>query len=105
LQNAPHETVLYARAPIIEIPRLHPGDGRELVFERIDPPGERFAIKISEGLSDGGFYDLAKTNRILTPGAAYRASVGDYTIVFKIDANAKSSRAPNVSRLLRFQST
>jgi hypothetical protein len=105
LQNAPHETVLYARAPIIEIPRLHPGDSRELVFERIDPPGERFAVKISEGLYDGGFYDLAKTNRTLAPGATYRASVGDYKIIFKIDANAKSGRVPIVSRLLRFQSS
>jgi hypothetical protein len=105
LQNAPHETVLYARAPIIEIPRLHPGDSRELVFERIDPPGERFTIKISEGLNDGGFYDLAKTNRTLVPGATYRASVGDYKIIFKIDASAKSGRVPIVSRLLRFQSS
>ena len=105
LQNAPHQTVLYARSPVIEIPRLHPGDSRELVFERIDPPGERFAIRISQGLSHGGFYDLAKTNRILTPGATYRASIGDYQIIFKIDASAKSGREPIVSRLLRFQSS
>jgi hypothetical protein len=105
LQNAPHETVLYARAPMIEIPRLHPGDSRELVIERIDPPGERFAIKLGEGLSGGGFYDLAKSNRLLTPGATYRASIGDRKVIFKIDASAKSGRGPIVSRLLRFQSS
>jgi hypothetical protein len=105
LQNAPHETVLYARAPVVEIPRLHPGDSRELVFERIDPPGEHFAIKISKGLDDGGFYDLAKTNRNLTPGATYRASIGENKIIFKVDASAKSGAGPIVSRLLRFQSS
>jgi hypothetical protein len=105
LQNAPHEAILYARAPIVEIPRLHPGDSRELVFERIDPPGEHFAIKIGKGLDDGGFYDLAETNRFLTPGATYRATVGDYKIIFKIDASAKFGRGPIVSRLLRFQSS
>jgi hypothetical protein len=105
LQNAPHETVVYARAPIIEIPKLHPGDSRQLVLQRIDPPGERFAIKIGEGLHDGGFYDLAKTNRSLTPGATYSASLGDYKVIFKIDAGAKSGEGPIVSRLLRFQSS
>jgi hypothetical protein len=105
LQNAPHETVLYARAPVVEIPKLHPGDSAELVIERVDPPGEHFAIKIGEGLSGGGFYDLAKTNTLLTPGATYRASIGDHKVIFKIDASAKSDRGPIVSRLLRFQSS
>jgi hypothetical protein len=105
LQNASHEVTLYARAPMIEVPRLHPGDSRELVIERIDPPGEHFAIAIDERLSRGGFYDLAKTSRILTPGAIYRASIGENKIIFKIDASAKSGRGPIVSRLLRFQSS
>jgi hypothetical protein len=105
LQSASHEPVLFARAPMIEIPRLNPGDSRELVIERIDPAGEHFAIKLGENLSGGGFYDLAKTNRLLTPGATYRASIGDHKVVFKIDASAKSGRGPIVSRLLRFQSS
>jgi len=105
LQSASHEQTLFARAPMIEIPKLHPGDGRELVIERIDPPGEHFAIKIGEGLSGGGFYDLAKTGRLLTPGATYRASIGEHKVVFKIDASAKSGKGPIVSRLLRFQSS
>jgi hypothetical protein len=105
LQNAPHENVLYARAPIIEIPRLHPGDRPELVIERIDPPGEHFAIKIGESLYGGGFYDLAKTKRMLSPGATYSASIGENKIIFKIDASAKSGGGPIVSRLLRFQSS
>jgi hypothetical protein len=105
LQSAAHEQTLYARAPMIEIPRLHAGESHELVIERIDPPGEHFAIKIGEGLSNGGFYDLAKNNRLLTPGGTYRASIGDHKVVFKVDASAKSGRGPVVSRLLRFQSS
>jgi hypothetical protein len=105
LQSAPHEPTLYARAPMIEIPRLHPGDSRELVIERVDRPGEHFAVKIDEGLSGGGFYDLARSGRLLTPGATYRASIGDHKITFKIDAGAKTGRGPIVGRLLRFQSS
>jgi hypothetical protein len=105
LQNAPHETTLYARAPMIEIPKLHPGDSHDLVIERVDRPGERFEVKIDENLSGGGFYDMAKTSKRLTPGATYRASIGDHRITFKVDASARSGQAPVVSRLLRFQSS
>ena len=104
LQSAAHEPTLYARSPVIEVPRLHPDDSRELVIERIDRPGERFEIKIDGHLADGGFYDLAKSNKRLTPGATYRASIGDRKVVFKVDASARSGQAPVVSRLLRFQS-
>jgi len=104
LQNAPHETILFARAPMFQLPRLHADDSRELVIERIDPPGDRFEIKIDERVADRGFYDLAKTNKRLTPGATYRASIGDHKITFKVDASARSGEAPVVSRLLRFKS-
>ena len=55
LQSAAHEQTLYARAPMIEVPRLHAGDSHELVIERIDRPGERFEIKIGERRADGGY--------------------------------------------------
>lgn len=104
LQNAPHETTLYARSAMIEIPRLNPGESHELVIERVDPPGERIEIKIDERLANGGFYDMAKTGKRLTPGATYRASIGDRRVTFKVDADAKSGPSSVVSRLLRFQS-
>jgi hypothetical protein len=105
LQSAAHEQTLYARAPMIEVPKLHAGDSHELVIERIDRPGERFEIKIGERAADEGYYDLAKTNKRLTPGATYRASIGDHKTTFKVDASAKSGPTPIVSRLLRFQSS
>jgi len=105
LQSASHEPTLYGRAAMIEIPRLHPGESHELVIERIDQPGERIEIKIDERLSEGGFYDMATTNKRLTPGATYKASIGDHKITFKVDASATSGRTSVVSRLLRFQSS
>jgi hypothetical protein len=105
LQSAAHEPTLYARAAMIEIPRLHPGESHELVIERVDRPGDRFAVKIDDHLADGGFYDMAKTNKRLTPGATYTATIGDHKITFKVDASARSGQASVVSRLLRFQSS
>ncbi len=104
LQSAPHETTLYARTAMIEIPRLNPGESHELVIERIDRSGERLEFKIDERLANGGFYDMAKSGKRLTPGATYRATIGDRRVTFKVDANAKSGQASVVSRLLRFQS-
>jgi hypothetical protein len=103
LQSASQEPTLYGRSPVIEIPRLQPGDSRVLVIERTDRPGQRFEFKIADALADGGFYDLAKTRRLLTPGATYRASIADHKIIFKVDPSAKAGRVTVVSRLLRFQ--
>ena len=104
LQSASHEPTLYARSAMIEIPRLNPGESHELVIQRVDRPGERLEIRIDEPLAGGGFYDMAKTGKRLTPGATYQASIGDRKVTFKVDANAKSGQTSVVSRLLRFQS-
>ena len=103
LQSAPSEPRLYARAPMIQLPKLQMFDSRTLVIERTDRPGEHFEIKIDDNLADGGFYDLAKANKRLTRGATYSASIGLRKITFKVDARAKSGNTTIVSRLLRFQ--
>jgi hypothetical protein len=103
LQSAANRPTLYARSPMIAIPKLQADDGRTLVIERTDPSGERFEIKIDDDLARGGFYDLANDNKLLTRGATYSASLGDRKVAFKIDAKAKSGKTPIVSRLLRFQ--
>jgi hypothetical protein len=94
---------LYARAPIIKIPRLDPGESRTLVIERTDRPGAPITIKLDESLAGGGYYDFATRHTLLTPGATYKASVGDRRVTFKVAAAARSGRAPAVSRLVRFQ--
>jgi hypothetical protein len=47
-------------------------------------------------------YDLAKTDTRLRRGAFYTATLGSRTFTFKVDAKAKTGKAPVVSRLLRF---
>jgi len=103
LQSVSHRPTLYARAPMIQVPKLQVDDSRMLVIERTDRRGEHFEIKIDEDLAGGGFYDLATAHKLLTRGATYSASIGDRKMTFKVDARARSGRAPIVSRLLRFQ--
>jgi hypothetical protein len=103
LQDAPNEPRLYARAPVIQIPKLELIDSRTLVIERTDRSGERLEFKIDDAMADGGFYDLSKVKKRLARGATYTASIGLRKITFKIDARAKSGNATVVSRLLRFQ--
>jgi hypothetical protein len=69
----------------------------------VDRPGKRYEIGIDEPIAAAGFYDLAKINVRLTPGAIYDASIGGHKMTFQIDAKAKSGPAPIVSRLVRFQ--
>jgi len=107
LQSVARDRTLYALPPMIQVPRIRSEDSRMLVIERTDKPGRRFEIEIGDDLAQGGFLDLAKANiKPLSRGATYSASLGSRKITFKVDAKAKSgkraSKAPIVSRLLRF---
>jgi len=97
---APHpEFTLYGLSPVFEV--RPPG---KLVVERLDQPGERYEIAVTEQqLVRGAFLDLAKSGVVLVPGGIYRAKVADQEIVFKIDPDAKPGEAPLVGRLARLQ--
>jgi hypothetical protein len=103
LQSADIQPVLYARAPLVQLPRRLTGDDRTLSIKRTDRPGEHHELAIDEAAAAAGFYDLAKVNISLARGAIYEASIGTHTMLFKVDAKATSGAAPVVSRLLRFQ--
>jgi hypothetical protein len=96
----PHpEFTLYGLSPVFEV--RPPG---KLVIERLDQPGERHEIGITEReLVRGAFLDLAKTGVALAPGGIYRAKLAEQQIVFKIDPDAKPGDAPLVGRLARLQ--
>jgi hypothetical protein len=94
---------LYARAPVIQLPKGLSGEDRTLLIVRSDRKGERHALKIDDATAAAGFYDLAKSKVSLTRGAIYDVSVGGHAMKFKIAANAKSGPTPVVSRLVRFQ--
>lgn len=103
LQSAETEITLYARVPIVQFPKMLASDDRTLVIRRVDRPGERHTIKISDASAAKGFYDLGKANLSLTRGGVYMASLGGQNVPFRIDANAQSGPAPIASRLLRFE--
>ena len=96
----PHaQFTLYGLSPVFEV--RPPG---KLVIERLDQPGERHEISVTEAqLVRGAFLDLAKSGVALAPGGIYRAKLADREIVFKIDADAKPGDVPLVGRLARLQ--
>jgi hypothetical protein len=102
LQSADVQPTLYARTPVVQLPKGLATEDRILRIERTDRPGERHELKIDDAVAAAGFYDLAKINVSLTRGAIYDARIGGQKLTFRIDAKAKSGPAPIVSRLLRF---
>lgn len=103
LQSADTQTRIYARAPVVQLPRHLANDERTLVIARTDRKGERRALPIDDAAAAAGFYDLAKAHVSLTRGATYAASIAGRTAVFEVAAKAKSGPAPVVSRLVRLQ--
>jgi hypothetical protein len=103
LQSADIQPDLFARAPVVQLPRALASTERTLLIERTDRRGERHEVKIDDAIVAAGFYDLAKSNVNLARGAIYDASIGGHKMTFQIDPKAKSGPAPVVSRLLRFQ--
>ena len=96
----PHpEFTLYGLSPVFEV--RPPG---KLVVDRLDQPGERHEIAVTEPqLMRGAFLDFAKAGVTLAPGEVYRAKFTDRELVFKIDADAKPGDSPLAGRLARLQ--
>jgi hypothetical protein len=103
VQSADIQPTLYARTPVVKLPKVLASGDRTLLIERIDRRGERHKLEIDDTVAAAGFYDLAKINVSLARGAIYDASIGGHKMTFQIAAKAKSGPAPVVSRLLRFQ--
>src|ERR1700686_416817 len=83
-QKISPQVMLYACTPIIDV-----RGGNTLLIERIDKQGERMELSIKPAqLVRGEFYDFASTNRVLTAGGVYRATLGAKQVVFKIDEAA-----------------
>jgi hypothetical protein len=103
VQSAEREITLYAQAPAVQFPKMLASADRTLVIRRVDRSGERHTIKLDDASAAKGFYDFGKTKLSLARGGVYVASLGDQSVPFRIDANAKSGPAPIASRLLRFE--
>jgi hypothetical protein len=93
----PSEFTIYGLSPMIEARTA----GR-LVIERLDQSGETLEIDITgPQLMRGTFFDLAKTDKALSAGGIYRASLGGQQAFFKVDPSAKPGAASVIGRLLR----
>jgi hypothetical protein len=103
VQSADIQPKLYARTPMVALPKDLPRDDRTLRIVRTDRRGERHEVAIDDAAAAAGFYDFGKTDVSLTRGGIYEASIGGHTLLFQVDAKAKSGPAPVVSRLLRLQ--
>ena len=103
LQSADIEPTLYARSPLVQLPKGLPSQDRTLLIQRTDRKGKRLELPIDDATAAAGFYDLSKSKVSLVPGGIYDASIGGHKMTFAIDAKAKSGPAPVVSRLLRLQ--
>jgi hypothetical protein len=101
LQSADIEPVLYARTPVVQLPRGL-GTDRVLAIARIGKR-EQYSLPIDDAAVAAGYVDLAKSKVRLAKGATYEASIGGRKLTFLVDKKAKSGAAPVVSRLLRFQ--
>jgi hypothetical protein len=93
------EFTLYGLSPVFEV-----RPGGSLVVERLDQPGERHEIAVTDQqLVRGAFLDFAKAGIALVAGGIYQAKMAGQQIVFKIDPDAKPGDAPLAGRLARLQ--
>ncbi len=90
LQSADIQPTLYARTPLVQLPKVLASGDRTLLIERVDRKGERHELKIDDTTAAAGFYDLATVNISLARGAIYDASIGGHKMLFQIDAKATS---------------
>ncbi len=84
---------IYGSSPVIK----PIGGAREVVIERLDRPSQVLKIEVA-----GKFVDLAAKGKSLEPGGLYRASAGERTVVFKVDAFARPGKGPIIGRLVSF---
>src|SRR5262249_51925507 len=103
VQSADTQLTLFARSPMVQLPKDLAPDDRVLTIVRTDHRGEHHTVRLAHTAAAGGFVDLARHKIHLTRGASYEASIGDHKLAFAVDRKARSGTAPVVSRLLRFE--
>ncbi|WP_027524909.1 hypothetical protein [Bradyrhizobium sp. Ec3.3] len=90
---------IYGVSPLVQAK-----SGSTLVIERTDGKEPTITVPLkSDNLVAGKFYDFAKAGKTLTPGGTYLATLGARRYTFQVDAQATSSAAPIVGRLLRLE--
>ncbi len=89
--------VLHGRSPVVELK-----GGGTIAIERLDAAGETVSLELPrEGLRRDAFADLADFGVSLSPSGLYVARAGERQVVFQVDGEAPSGKAPIAGRLLR----
>ena len=102
VQAAEIHPTIFARNPMIYLPKDLPRDARTMVFTRTDQPGERpHTIVVDDLYVTTGYYDMADINLNLTAGAVYEVTIGTRKLTFAVAPDAKDGRPPVATRLLR----
>jgi hypothetical protein len=102
VQSADTPPTIFARNPMVQLPKDLPRDARTLVFTPVDHLAERpHTIVVDEMYITAGFYDMADINLNLTPGVVYQVTIGTHKLTFKVAPDAKGGRQPVATRLLR----
>jgi len=98
-KKGPPPLVLYGQTPIVSTP-----ERGKLVVERLDVKGERYEIDLTKAqLTQGRFYDLAKSNIALAPGGAYSIAMKSKFVAFVVDPDATPGAGPVIGRLVTLQ--
>lgn len=102
VQAAEVHPTIFARNPMVYLPKDLPRDARTMVFTRTDQPGERpHTIVVDDSYVTIGYYDMADINLNLTAGAVYEVTIGTHKLTFAVAPDAKDGRQPVATRLLR----
>ena len=86
------ELTLYARAPVIQLPKAAHRRQPHSAYRANRSAGRTLRSQDRRTLAAGGFYDLGQDVNVdacLRPGATYEASIGGHKMTFQIDAKAK----------------
>jgi hypothetical protein len=102
-QSADIRATIFARSPVVELPKDLARQDRIVVITRTDRKHERQTLVLDDTYAAAGYVDLALLNVSLTPGAVYEMSLGAHKLTFAVAADAKQGREPVVTRLLRLR--
>ena len=84
-------------SPIIEV-----GKAEQFRLDRLESFRPEFELRLSrKNLLRGRFVDFRKLGITLTPGSAYRATFGKWSVEFAIDSLAVAGSVPLIERLIR----
>jgi hypothetical protein len=89
---------IYSLCPLINL-----AGSQRVTIERLDQPQAPVTIDIApDRLMSGGFYDFGAGSCDFAAGGTYRLTAGSRSLIFTVDAGARETTGPVLSRILAF---